>query len=109
MPGDLERAGWMAHLRSPSFKNHLKTVQVFVASHHGRESGYCEEVFEDCRPQVIVFSDSEVRYASQAMAGLYGKHACRFPDRPQVAQPCGFLPMGTGVTEGVIRTRNAAG
>ena len=38
--GDLERAGWLALLQRPQVQGLLKRVHVFVASHHGRESGY---------------------------------------------------------------------
>jgi beta-lactamase superfamily II metal-dependent hydrolase len=38
---------------------------VFVASHHGRESGYCKEVFDFCQPQVAIISDESIRYDTQ--------------------------------------------
>jgi beta-lactamase superfamily II metal-dependent hydrolase len=76
MPGDLEVPGWQALLAVQAFRDELKRVNVFVASHHGREGGYCEEVFNYCHPNVIIFSDGPVQYETQEdMAGTYGVHA----------------------------------
>jgi hypothetical protein len=47
-PGDVEREGWLQLLWNPSFVAELRGVNVFVASHHGRENGYCEEVLDLC-------------------------------------------------------------
>lgn len=73
-PGDLESAGWRALLRNPSFVNELQRVNVFVASHHGRQSGCCEEVFREagCSPEIVVFSDAGIQYSTQTTAGWYG-------------------------------------
>lgn len=75
VPGDVERAGWEKLLERPTFQAALRGVTVFVASHHGRENGYCRQVFDYCSPRVVVFSDSPVRYATQEMANTYGQHA----------------------------------
>lgn len=75
IPGDLERAGWQKLLSRDDFRSELGSVNVFIASHHGRESGYCREVFDYCKPHVVVFSDSEVKHATQEMASTYGSHA----------------------------------
>jgi beta-lactamase superfamily II metal-dependent hydrolase len=56
-PGDLEERGWLAHLRNPDFCMWLSKVNVFVASHHGRASGYCQEVFSWCKPDIFLVSD----------------------------------------------------
>ena len=72
-PGDLEKAGWTAHLKNPAFRLALSRVKVFVSSHHGRENGYCEEVFQWCKPDLIVISDTGKQYDSQEHC--YDKHA----------------------------------
>lgn len=74
-PGDLETKGWAAMLRKPSFISDLSTVDIFIASHHGRENGYYREVFDYCRPDVVVMSDGPIKYATQEMANIYGQHA----------------------------------
>ena len=72
-PGDLEKAGWKKLLSNAEFVQQLKTVNVFVASHHGRESGCCEEVFQinGVMPQIVIFSDSGIQYETQETANWY--------------------------------------
>lgn len=78
--GDLEAAGWRALLRMPGFVADLASVNVFVASHHGRDNGCCEEVFEASRPGVFVISDEERRYDSQDTTDWYRQRAQGIPD-----------------------------
>lgn len=73
--GDLERPGWLKLLEKPHVQGLLMRVDVFIASHHGRESGYCREVFEYCKPRLIVMSDGPIQYATQLMASTYAQHA----------------------------------
>ncbi len=75
IPGDLEVAGWRRLLERSAFRVELQGVHLFVASHHGRRSGYCVEVFEYCSPEIVIFSDSSVQHASQEAANLYYQHA----------------------------------
>jgi beta-lactamase superfamily II metal-dependent hydrolase len=75
LPGDLEREGWLSLLRVEQVRALLGRVVVFVASHHGRESGYCKEVFDYCRPALVVISDGPVEYDTQRMASTYAQHA----------------------------------
>ncbi len=78
-PGDLERAGWRSLLRDPRFRHYLSQVNVFVASHHGRESGYLSDVFEFCKPALVILSDGPIRYETQKTD--YGRHATSIPWR----------------------------
>jgi beta-lactamase superfamily II metal-dependent hydrolase len=73
--GDLEVPGWERLLKSNHFIAELGKVNVFVASHHGRENGYCEDVFNHCFPDVIIFSDSAIAHATQDMSDKYASHA----------------------------------
>lgn len=73
--GDLERPGWLQLLRNPQVQRLLRRVDVFVASHHGRQSGYCLEVFDYCKPRLVVMSDGPVQYDTQLMASTYAQHA----------------------------------
>jgi hypothetical protein len=70
-PGDIERAGWLAHLRNPGFINELRTTTILVASHHGRENGFCEEVFEFLKPRAVVISDKSIMHGTQEMVPDY--------------------------------------
>lgn len=73
--GDLEKDGWARLLERSEVRGLLKHIDVFIASHHGRESGYCPEVFDHCNPSLIVMSDGPVKYSTQEMASTYAQHA----------------------------------
>lgn len=72
-PGDLERSGWLKLLACPDFVEKLRKVNVFIASHHGRIDGYCEEVFQYCTPEVVIVSDKERTFSTQEH-DKYSKH-----------------------------------
>lgn len=93
IPGDLEKQGWETLLQYPQFRSELSDVDIFIASHHGRESGYCRQVFDYCTPKVIVFSDSAVKHATQEMANVYASHASG-------------ITFNGGTTRFVLSTRN---
>jgi beta-lactamase superfamily II metal-dependent hydrolase len=70
-PGDMEKAGWKKLLEQPVFVQELKDTTVLVASHHGRENGYCEELFEHFSPRVVVISDKPIAHETQKMVPDY--------------------------------------
>lgn len=69
--GDLETAGWRQLLQNPYFRADVASVRALVGSHHGRENGKCEELFEICRPDVVVFSDDAKQYSTQETDSWY--------------------------------------
>jgi len=78
IPGDIEKEGWFRLLESdPLFRSKLSDITVFIASHHGRINGYCEDLFTkyNCRPKVFVFSDDNIKYSTQESADLYRQWA----------------------------------
>ena len=75
LPGDIATAGWEKLLEKEAFRASLNGVDYFVASHHGREDGYCAAVFQYCSPRAVIFSDGPLLYATQEMANTYAKHA----------------------------------
>ena len=75
-PGDIEKRAWEIFLTSPAFVEELRITNVFIASHHGRENGYCENVFNYCVPEIVIISDQEKRYSTQEH-DLYSKHVRR--------------------------------
>ncbi|WP_254425771.1 ComEC/Rec2 family competence protein [Polaromonas sp. A23] len=80
-PGDLEAAGWLALLTRDDFRAALQGVDVLVASHHGRENGYSEELFKYCQPRAIIMSDKAIQHETQKMAGTYRARVVEnFPD-----------------------------
>ena len=64
-PGDLEITGWDSLMQDSSFRERLRKTNFFIASHHGRESGYCKEVFDYCQPLLIIISDDSIQYDPQ--------------------------------------------
>ncbi len=70
-PGDIEKPGWEAHLNNPAFTAELCATTILVASHHGRENGFCEEVFQFLQPQAVVISDKSIVHSTQEMVPQY--------------------------------------
>ncbi len=73
-PGDLEKKGWYRFLQDQNFRSRITKVNAFIASHHGRIDGYCKEVFDYCKPQIVIISDQERKFTTQEH-DLYLKHA----------------------------------
>ncbi|BDV36719.1 hypothetical protein SS37A_42490 (plasmid) [Methylocystis iwaonis] len=72
IPGDNEPASWKALLKQPDFAKVLSEMDVFMASHHGRESGYCADIFDN-KPNLCIVSDGSVKDTDAA--GRYSYHA----------------------------------
>jgi len=74
--GDLEECGWRQLLAMPEFCIDLMGANILVASHHGRKSGCCAEIFDLFRPEIVIISDDERQYDSQNTDDWYRAH-CR--------------------------------
>ncbi len=85
--GDLETGGWHWLLRRPRFVADLATVNVLVASHHGRANGRCEKAFKIFKPDVVVFSDDERQYDSQNTDAWYRQRSHGIPDLNRLPHP----------------------
>jgi hypothetical protein len=92
LPSDLERKGWLAHLRNPYFQLALGRTKVLIASHHGRENGYCQEIFNWCRPELVIISDKQITHETQRH-DLYSAHSK------------GMIDLRTGSIRHVLTTR----
>lgn len=73
IPGDLEREGWLELMKQQAFCQCLRETNFFIASHHGRNAGYAEEVFDYCKPHIVLLSDKGMVHNSQEHG--YSKHA----------------------------------
>jgi hypothetical protein len=81
-PGDLERAGFLALLNRDDFKQALRETNVYVAAHHGRASGCCEEAAALLtKVFYVVISDTYHQYETQNTLAFYGKIAKGGPFR----------------------------
>jgi beta-lactamase superfamily II metal-dependent hydrolase len=76
-PGDLEKAGWIKLLKNTSFRAYLAKTNIFIASHHGRTTGYCVGVFKYCHPEIVIISDKEIVHDTQQQD--YAPHASGLP------------------------------
>lgn len=54
--GDLKENGWLELLKNERFRGFLKNTTILIASHHGNDSGYCEEIFKYFKPKITIFS-----------------------------------------------------
>jgi beta-lactamase superfamily II metal-dependent hydrolase len=80
-PGDLEGEGWRALMWQPGFCDVLRQTDVFIASHHGRENGWCDELKEFCNPFYVVISDQGYQYDTQKTVPRYSSLARGGPFR----------------------------
>ncbi len=78
--GDLEKPGWRTLLNNPVVRTALPSVTVLVASHHGRENGCSDEAFSLLRPDVVVFSDDDIKYETQNTVEWYRQRVVGIPD-----------------------------
>jgi hypothetical protein len=83
--GDLEKAGWKGLLKNPFFFSRLHEVDVYVTSHHGRENGRCDELFDFMTPKIIIFSDGPKQYSTQETADWYASRVSGIVDRTRPA------------------------
>ncbi|MCE5197580.1 MAG: hypothetical protein ABFD54_04075 [Armatimonadota bacterium] len=78
--GDNETDGWQALLEKPEFKSAIKETDFFVTSRHGKESGFCAELFKAMgKPMANITS---TRVGDQRVDPRYKKSAqgVKFPD-----------------------------
>jgi beta-lactamase superfamily II metal-dependent hydrolase len=95
-PGDLQVSGWTELLKNEEFRKELGKTTILVASHHGREDGFCAEVFDYCNPLAIVMSDKPIEHATQeGMAAIYGAMVLRD----------GVVVVGSNTQRKVLTTR----
>jgi beta-lactamase superfamily II metal-dependent hydrolase len=70
LPGDNEDASWSDLLNQPSFKEAISGVDIFLASHHGRDSGFYSQLFTYFKPRLTIISDGP--YTETSATDRYG-------------------------------------
>jgi beta-lactamase superfamily II metal-dependent hydrolase len=74
IPGDNEAPSWKELLLNPQFVAAVKNADILLASHHGRDAGYCGELFEAMgKPKLVVISDG--RFGDTSATGRYSHQA----------------------------------
>ena len=77
IPGDNEPPSWKALLEKQDFVEAAQGAHVFLASHHGRESGYHSDLFKTITPKLCVVSDGRVQDTDAT--SRYSAHATGWP------------------------------
>jgi beta-lactamase superfamily II metal-dependent hydrolase len=81
-PGDLEKEGFRELLKRETFRQALRETNVYVASHHGRENGCCEETLPYLSNVFyVVISDKGYQYETQETLPFYNRIAKGGPFR----------------------------
>jgi competence protein ComEC len=70
-PGDIEPAAWLSLLTNQNFISVINGVDILVASHHGKESGSCGDVFQYFTPSLAVISDG--RFVDTSATSRYSE------------------------------------
>jgi hypothetical protein len=74
IPGDNEAASWNELLGNPRFVQAVAGTSILVAAHHGRDNGYCPELFDVMgKPNLVVISDG--RFGDTSATGRYHQQA----------------------------------
>lgn len=71
IPGDNEPPSWTELLKRDDFKKAITGVNVLLAPHHGRDSGYCAEIFNYFKPWLTIISDG--RFCDTSATDRYNK------------------------------------
>jgi competence protein ComEC len=72
LPGDNEASSWKELLKDAGFVSAVKGADILLAPHHGRDAGYCAELFEAMgKPRLVVISDA--RFGDTSATDRYGK------------------------------------
>jgi beta-lactamase superfamily II metal-dependent hydrolase len=57
IPGDNEAPSWKELMKNPAFLTAVRNTTILIAPHHGREAGFCAELLDLMKPQLVVVSD----------------------------------------------------
>lgn len=84
--GDLEKDGWDMLLKCPDFSEAIRNTHVFVAPHHGRQSGIHPEIFSvhGCKPFYVVISDKRHMHETQQTVEFYSNRTIGGPFRNEI-------------------------
>lgn len=121
IPGDNEPPSWRALMQQPDFLNTVRGADVFMASHHGRLSGYCPELFSSggalkLEPRLCIVSDGRVtdtdardRYSYHASGmNVIRRNSSSFEKRSCVTTRCdGYIDL-TISSRGLPRSLSVA-
>jgi beta-lactamase superfamily II metal-dependent hydrolase len=67
--GDNEPSSWLELLGRQRFRRAITGTDILLAPHHGRDSGFCPELFKLITPKLTVISDG--RFCDTSATGRY--------------------------------------
>ena len=67
--GDNELPSWNELLAQGNFATAVKNADILLAPHHGRDSGFCKDLFEHFSPYLTIISDG--RFCDTSATGRY--------------------------------------
>jgi competence protein ComEC len=70
-PGDIEPPAWSALLERDDFVSAIRGVDILVASHHGRDSGFYNDIFNHFTPKLTIISDG--RFCDTSATSRYSQ------------------------------------
>jgi len=89
IPGDNEPPSWRELLEQSEFVDVTSSPDIFMASHHGRESGYCADLFDEKngigKPKLTVISDG--RKQDTDATSRYSYHASGWKVHSRAGDP----------------------
>lgn len=71
LPGDNEPASWRELLEQTDFGSVISDAELLLAPHHGRDSGFCSDIFDDFNPLLTIISDG--RFCDTSATARYGR------------------------------------
>lgn len=77
IPGDNEPPSWNELLTKEDFRKAITDVDVLLAPHHGRDSGYCAEIFNYFKPKLTIISDGH--FCDTSATDRYNKVTIGWP------------------------------
>lgn len=72
LSGDNGPSSWQYLLNNHYFRDDLREVDIFLASHHGRSSGYYDQIFKFFNPKLTIISDG--RSQETSITDIYNSH-----------------------------------
>ena len=110
IPGDNEPSSWKLLLDKKNFLEAVNGAHLFLASHHGRESGYHSDLFKAIKPKLCIVSDGRVQDTDAT--SRYSRHAEGWPVHNKVTGISNKRSCLTTRSDGSIEIdigRNGAG
>jgi len=103
IPGDNEPPSWTELLRNEAFVAAITKADVLLAPHHGRNSGFCADIFQHFNPYITIISDGAA--CDNSATDRYSKVSRGWQVRHRDTRPEEVRKCLTTRSDGVIVAR----